>query len=66
MSMNYFGVEHRVVVKPKKLNKEKKITIVLVTHESNIAGYSNRIIHIKDGEKDFDGTISSAKKEDIL
>ncbi|MFC1659237.1 ABC transporter ATP-binding protein [Pseudomonadota bacterium] len=49
-----------------QLNHEKKITIVVVTHESNIASYSNRIIHIKDGIRDFDGSISSAKKEGIL
>ena len=31
------------------LNK-KGITIVLVTHESDIAGYGNRIIHMRDGK----------------
>lgn len=31
------------------LNKEKGITIVLVTHEQNIAGYSRRIIRFLDG-----------------
>tara|TARA_B110000438_G_C15744166_1_gene619905 strand:- start:548 stop:1219 length:672 start_codon:yes stop_codon:yes gene_type:complete len=33
----------------KSLN-QKGITIVLVTHESDIAGYGNRIIHMKDGK----------------
>jgi len=33
----------------KKLNKEEKITIAIVTHESDIAKYGNRIIHVKDG-----------------
>lgn len=33
-----------------ELNKSKKITIILVTHESDIAKYSNRKILFKDGE----------------
>lgn len=32
-----------------KLNKEKKVTIVLITHELYVAEHANRIIHIKDG-----------------
>lgn len=33
----------------KKLNEEEKITIVIVTHEAEIAKYGKRIIHVKDG-----------------
>ncbi len=44
------------------LNREKHITIVMVTHEADIAEYSNRLIHIKDGIKEFDGSIAEAKK----
>ena len=33
----------------KKLNEEGK-TIIMVTHEKNIAAYSKRIIHMKDGK----------------
>ena len=32
-----------------KLNTESNITIILVTHESDIAGYSRRIIRFLDG-----------------
>lgn len=33
-----------------RLNKEQKRTIILITHEPDVAEYAERIIHIKDGE----------------
>ncbi len=33
----------------KKLNKEKNITIIQVTHSMEVASYSDRIIYLKDG-----------------
>ncbi|WP_371362152.1 putative ABC transporter ATP-binding protein YknY [Sporomusa rhizae] len=32
-----------------KLNRELDITIILVTHEPDVAAYANRMIHFKDG-----------------
>jgi len=32
-----------------KLNQELGITIILVTHEPDVATYANRIIYLKDG-----------------
>lgn len=34
----------------RKLNKEKGVTIILITHDSDIAKQADRTIHIKDGE----------------
>lgn len=33
-----------------KLNEEKNVTIILITHERYVAEHANRIIHILDGE----------------
>ena len=41
----------------KKLNKDMGITIVMITHEFDIAKYSSRLIHIYDGRITYDGKI---------
>lgn len=41
----------------KKLNDELGITIVMITHEFDIARYANRLIHIRDGKINYDGPI---------
>ena len=33
----------------KELNEKDNLTIIVVTHESGVANYTNKIIHIKDG-----------------
>ncbi len=48
----------------KKLNKEMGITIVMITHEFEIASYANRVIHIYDGCITYDGPIP--KNESVL
>lgn len=40
-----------------KLNREMGITIVMITHEFDIARYANRIIHIYDGHIVYDGPV---------
>jgi putative ABC transport system ATP-binding protein len=37
------------------LNVEQRITIVLVTHEPDIAVYARRMVHFVDGRVDYDG-----------
>lgn len=32
-----------------KLNREERRTIILITHEADIAAYADRIIHVRDG-----------------
>ena len=34
----------------KRLNKEKGVTLVIVTHDKKIASYADRIIYLKDGK----------------
>lgn len=39
----------------KQLNQDMGITIVMITHEFDIAKYANRLIHIRDGKINYDG-----------
>lgn len=48
----------------KKLNRELGITIVMITHEFEIAQYADRVIHIYDGRITYDGKIP--KSESVL
>ena len=47
-----------------KLNREIGITIIMITHEFEIAQFSHRLIHIYDGHITYDGAIP--KNENIL
>lgn len=41
----------------KELNQDLGITIVMITHEFDIARYADRLIHIRDGRINYDGKI---------
>ncbi len=55
---------HEILSFFKKLNNELGITIVMITHEFDIAQYSNRLIHIYDGHITYDGVVP--KSESVL
>ena len=40
-----------------KLNREREITIVLVTHEADIAEYATRVIGFRDGRVRLDQAV---------
>ena len=41
---------HEIMVTLQALNRERGVTIIVVTHESDIAGYADRVITMRDGE----------------
>jgi putative ABC transport system ATP-binding protein len=42
-----------------ELNEKERLTVVLVTHESDIAGYAKRIIHFRDGHIKRDEVVTN-------
>jgi putative ABC transport system ATP-binding protein len=46
-----------------KLNREMGITIVMITHEFEIAQYAERLIHIRDGVISYDGKMPKSARE---
>jgi putative ABC transport system ATP-binding protein len=46
-----------------KLNEEQGITIIMVTHEPDMAGYARRIVHFVDGLIDSDETKKGNEKK---
>ena len=46
---------HEILTFFKQLNRDMGITIVMITHEFDIAKYADRLIHIRDGKINYDG-----------
>jgi ABC-type lipoprotein export system ATPase subunit len=46
-----------------RLNEEEGITIILVTHDANVARHSNRVIRIKDGIVENDHAVVMAEED---
>ena len=49
-----------------RLNREQSITVVLVTHEPDIARFGQRLIRLKDGRVIFDGPITQGLGERVV
>ncbi len=47
----------------RQLNKERGITIVLVTHEADVAAYSQRLVRLKDGRVLYDGPAAEGLRQ---
>ncbi|MCM1294784.1 MAG: ABC transporter ATP-binding protein [Muribaculaceae bacterium] len=48
---------HEILQFFKQLNRDMGITIVMITHEFDIAKYADRLIHIRDGRINYDGRV---------
>ena len=46
-----------------QLNEEQGITVILVTHDPNIARHAKRIIHIRDGVIDGEGHVDNSSPQ---
>jgi putative ABC transport system ATP-binding protein len=46
-----------------QLNEERGITILLVTHEPDIAAYSRRLVRLKDGRVLYDGPAAEGLRQ---
>ena len=44
-----------------RLNREKGITMIVVTHDPDVATYSNRNIHFKDGKLQLDERLAQPR-----
>jgi len=49
------GTSHELMELFAQLNAEDHITIVLITHEADVARYARRLVHFVDGQIDYDG-----------
>ena len=47
----------------RELNRERGITIVLVTHEADVAAYSRRLVRLKDGRVLYDGPAAEGLRQ---
>lgn len=56
---------HEIMRLLASLNQHKKITIVMVTHESEMAAYAQRIVHFRDGLVERDEKNHQQVNEDV-
>ena len=46
-----------------QLNREQGLTIVVVTHEPDVAFHAKRLVRLKDGRVVYDGVVAEEKHE---
>jgi putative ABC transport system ATP-binding protein len=49
---------HEIMELFRELNQQDGITIVLVTHELDVARFAQRLVHFVDGQIDYDGAVA--------
>jgi putative ABC transport system ATP-binding protein len=49
-----------------QLNETMSITVIMVTHEPDVASFSQRLIYIRDGIKEYDMSISDARESELI
>jgi putative ABC transport system ATP-binding protein len=52
------ATSHEIMSLFTRLNKEDGITIIVVTHEADVAAYANRLVRFVDGKIVHDGTVT--------
>ncbi|MCX7691992.1 ABC transporter ATP-binding protein [Tepidimonas taiwanensis] len=51
---------HEIMALIRRLNEERGITVLMVTHEADIAAYARRVVHFRDGQVAHDGAHAPA------
>lgn len=46
---------HEIMTLIQRLNRERGLTVLMVTHEADIAAYAQRVLHFRDGRIERDG-----------
>ena len=54
---------HEILNMLQDLNKKQGITIIMITHEFDIAKYTKRLILIRDGKISYDGKVPKTEKK---
>ena len=42
-----------------RLNREKQLTVIIVTHEPDVARYAERVVHVRDGRISSDESVAN-------
>lgn len=50
---------HDIMELFRQLNREQGLTLIVVTHENDVARYADRLLHLRDGRIDYDGPMQA-------